>query len=649
MLKWNAALIVRFALGLLLLTRAIVAQTTDATNVQQLLYEVIDRCSPAVVEIQRRGAVFSGVIVSPKGYVLTAGHTVVPGNRYTVALPDGRRLPGQALGASEQMRGERIDCGLIRIMDSWDLPFVPMGDSSHLVAGQLCLSVSYPGGQRPAGQPLVRLGAVQRPPRPGRMLQSSALMEPGDSGGPLIDLSGKVIAIHSRIGMRTEQNYDVPINTFKTYWDALNVVHQFSAADGQIVPKLGFVGQDNPDGNGIAILSVADGSIAQLLGLQPADVLMSIQDQNLSGMRDLHPYLLSAIESQSEQVALAVRRGQEVKQYILPSDRFTLPVAERIPGLDEGSSASTLSSGSVPGSDIPFDKIRAELSRKLSDTCCLVTSHVQGRTETATATRIAHSDFLVSKSSLVGLVPFVGEGDEIEELTIVARDADWDLVLLKASQENSAGINLPSVPQPSPNRGSRVRSGLMAYTPTPKSEGFVSIVGGSLFASAREESRGYLGVVLRDEEPRGVVLVEVDEGAAMRAGLRPGDIILAINQQSIRNRQEILRLLQSLDPNMMVNAKILRDSQQFEVAITLGSRPNMSDHAADMMDKSLRRDGFASVFCHDATLTPERCGGPVFDLDGNWLGLNISRYSRVRTFAIPADAVAEFIQRNQGL
>ncbi len=61
------------------------------------------------------------------------------------------------------------------------------------------------------------------------------------------------------------------------------------------------------------------------------------------------------------------------------------------------------------------------------------------------------------------------------------------------------------------------------------------------------------------------------------------------------------------------------------------------------MDKSGRRDGFPTVIPHDADLTPENCGGPLFDLEGKFVGLNIARNSRVRSYAIPASRVKELI------
>jgi serine protease Do len=66
---------------------------------------------------------------------------------------------------------------------------------------------------------------------------------------------------------------------------------------------------------------------------------------------------------------------------------------------------------------------------------------------------------------------------------------------------------------------------------------------------------------------------------------------------------------------------------------------------ADSFDggPSLRRDGFQNVFCHDATLFPHECGGPLFDCDGKFIGLNIARYSRTQCYAIPSEVIRSFV------
>jgi serine protease Do len=172
------------------------------------------------------------------------------------------------------------------------------------------------------------------------------------------------------------------------------------------------------------------------------------------------------------------------------------------------------------------------------------------------------------------------------------------------------------------------------------------VVSSSQFSSSRQVSRGYLGVTLQDHNEGGVVLVQVDEGAARRAGLQVGDVILQVNEQIIRNRPEILKFLGSVDPQTNIKAKVRRETTEFEASITLGAPPSQTGHAADLMDKSLRRDGFTSVISHDAVIPPNSCGGPVYDVDGKFVGVNIARHSRVRTFFVPASLIREFIEKH---
>ena len=79
-----------------------------------------------------------------------------------------------------------------------DLPYAQMGESKSLVKNQPYLSISYPRRQRARLAPVVRFGHLVRDGGGTKMLQSTALMEPGDSGGPLFDLNGRVVGIHSR-------------------------------------------------------------------------------------------------------------------------------------------------------------------------------------------------------------------------------------------------------------------------------------------------------------------------------------------------------------------------------------------------------------------------------------------------------------------
>ncbi len=145
------------------------------------------------------------------------------------------------------------------------------------------------------------------------------------------------------------------------------------------------------------------------------------------------------------------------------------------------------------------------------------------------------------------------------------------------------------------------------------------------------------------------MLERVDDGAAKNAGLKAGDIILKVNERKIERRPDILGFLGSVDANTTVSVTVKRESQEFVTEIVLGEPPNPTEHAADLMEKSRRRDGFSKVISHDADISPEKCGGPVFDLDGNFIGINIARNSRVRTYILPSEVIKAFINRHANI
>ena len=140
---------------------------------------------------------------------------------------------------------------------------------------------------------------------------------------------------------------------------------------------------------------------------------------------------------------------------------------------------------------------------------------------------------------------------------------------------------------------------------------------------------------LSTNDNQGAVLEEIDQGAARDAGLEEGDVIIKMDSTIIKGRSDLLRFLSKTDPNNLVKVKVRRGQQEIEKSIALGDPPADSGHVADRMERSGRRDGFSKVFSHDADLQPQECGGPLYDWQGNLVGLNIARNSRVRSYAIP--------------
>lgn len=182
---------------------------------------LVKRLSPTIVNIAVGESQGSGVIISPDGYVLTAAHVAVkPNVGCRITLHDGRELAGKTLGMNKG-----IDAGLVKIVgppddgESTNWPFAEMGNVSKLSNGAWCLAFGHPGGFKVGRRPVVRFGRVLSINH--RSLQSDCALVGGDSGGPLFDMHGQVIGIHSRIGADIAKNLHVPVNTFRATWDRL--------------------------------------------------------------------------------------------------------------------------------------------------------------------------------------------------------------------------------------------------------------------------------------------------------------------------------------------------------------------------------------------------------------------------------------------
>lgn len=605
----------------------------DVNALQERIHSTIENVQPAVVSIRQQGGLFSGVIVSGTGTILSAGHAVDPGKRYQVFLPDGRRFTALGKGTNP-----RADCALLQITDKVeDLPFVRIGDSSTVVVNQPCLSLSFPGGQGNDKEPRVRFGRVVSV---GNTLQSTALMEPGDSGGPLFDLQGRVIGIHSRIGRQMDRNYEVPVNTFKQYWNELHREEVFTG--GPSAPKLGFRGKVLEDGSGIQVISVEDESLAKEHGIEKDDIVNVIQGAAVSSVDDLKKALLSAVEDREiTEIVVGVRRGEEELQLPIPyefKDESAPDVA--LPTYEPQEFAEPVAIEQLAG----LPKFFSELESQLDDACVeIMSKSVGGEEFKIHGTLIRDTHWVISKSSMVLEGPkMVIEETELK-LEVVNRDLENDLVLLKSSQQNSLGVALNVDDMNSKTVGS------FLMTPDQNGAGLISIISTPPYASRKQVSRGYLGVVPEtyEEEGGGAILREVvRRGAAQLAGLKVGDVITQLDETPIKSHMELRRFLGKLDPGRDVVALIKRGSEQLEIQIQLGAFPSSSNHVADKMAKSDRRDGFEEVISHDADLKPQKCGGPLFDLQGNFVGLNIARNSRVRSYAIPPSILQQLIEAN---
>ena len=606
------------------------ATEIDVPALQKKIYSTIEDVTPAVVSISLRGrrqlGGFSGVIVSKDGHVLSAGHAVRPGGKYEVLLPDGRSFNAVGKGSNGV-----ADCALLQITSDFeDLPYAQMGESKSLVKNQPCLSISYPSGQRAKLAPVVRFGHLVRDGGGTKMLQSTALMEPGDSGGPLFDLDGRVIGIHSRITEGMEQNFEVPIDTFKKFWNELNREKRFTHS-GPSTPTLGFPGSDAK--TGVTVGRIQPDSLAEKHGIKAGDVIESVYGVETTSMRALRKAMVAARDDEAKEIIVKILRKEEQIELKIPFEVVDDSAPEvKLPEYEDKEFPKP--TGMEQLAKLPEEF--SDLESELDDACVDISStRTEGDKELSIiGTRIKSTQFIISKNSMVGDKPTVGE----TELEVVSRDEENDLVLLKTPDKNAAGVNINLQDDAAPKTGS------FLITPDSDGAGLVSVVSSKSFASKKNKRAGFLGVRPADYKDKGGAVLEmvVNGGAAKRAGLKVGDIVTKLNDTEITDQAEMREFLTKVTPGATVVATITRDDEEMEKTIELGEFT--SGHSADRVAKSARRDGFTKVILHDADLKPADCGSPVFDLKGNFVGLNIARNSRVRSYLIPRTIVKKLVE-----
>jgi serine protease Do len=252
--------------------------------------------------------------------------------------------------------------------------------------------------------------------------------------------------------------------------------------------------------------------------------------------------------------------------------------------------------------------------------------------------------FLVTKLSLLGEKPKLVSFAQTP-LQIIAKDKANDLILLELTQALKGGIDLQSVSTDS----SAITMGKLIYTL--KSDGITlpSVLSSRLFSLPKMSSQAYLGaMVMFNSQPAQVSLIKPNSPAS-NAGLKVGDELLSINGGPISKANEFAPELLKLWPDDELTLSWKNASGIVTKTFTLdGVASSISNHPADKFDggKSVRRDGFNHIFAHDGAIKSDECGSAVFDQPGNFLGINIARFSRTSTLVIPAGVIKKFIERS---
>lgn len=245
----------------------------DLIDVQQRVQAVLDASDRTLVAIECGSGTASGVIVSADGLVLTAAHvTSGSGKKYKITLHDGRSVEGTSLGLDTT-----TDAAMLQLpapAKTW--PHAPISRETHvLTPGAWCFAIGHPGGFDKARGRVLRIGRLVK--ISSNMMQSDCVLMAGDSGGPLFNLDGEVIGIHSQIWQGRDQNLHVSMAPFLRNWDAMkrgDTIRMWNQGSG------GWIGlSTHATPAGLAIRAIAPDSPAAGAGLAPGDVILSVNNQ----------------------------------------------------------------------------------------------------------------------------------------------------------------------------------------------------------------------------------------------------------------------------------------------------------------------------------------------------------------------------------
>ncbi len=275
----------------------------DLRSIQRRLQKSIPNAIAATVGVYVGNASGSGVIVSKDGLVLTAAHVIgTPGIIIDLVLADGRKVKAKTLGAAPG-----VDAGMIKIIDKGDYPFAPLGDVATTVPGEWCFAVGHPSGPDKQRGAVVRIGRVITA-NPAVVWTDCKLLG-GDSGGPLYDMDGRVIGIHSRIGVPTEMNYHIPLAAFQSGWDRLVAGEMMRDWPGSNRVLLGVVTGEDP--KGAKVTEVMSNSSASRAGIQVGDIITGLDGTAVPNSGDIRRLLGSKKVNDVVKVKL-LRDGKEM-------------------------------------------------------------------------------------------------------------------------------------------------------------------------------------------------------------------------------------------------------------------------------------------------------------------------------------------------
>lgn len=297
---------------------------------------VVERVGPAVVRVEiqaeasqrRQGGVGSGFFISPDGFVVTNSHVVQGAKTVRLGLSDGRSVEARVLGDDPH-----TDIALVRSTDSSTVPFAHLGDSKGLQRGQIAIAIGNPLGF----ESTVTAGIVSALGRSlraqsGRLIddviQTDASLNPGNSGGPLVDSNGDVIGVNTAVIMGAQGIcFAVASNTAKLVISEIiqhgRVRRAYIGVSAQTVPipkRWGAIAGVRQS-HAVVVAGVEAGSPAAKAGIRERDVIVAVEGTPVAGVDDLLRTLSGDRIGKDTRVQL-VSHGELKETTVVPEERL---------------------------------------------------------------------------------------------------------------------------------------------------------------------------------------------------------------------------------------------------------------------------------------------------------------------------------------
>jgi serine protease Do len=656
----------------------------------------------------------SGVVVSEDGLILTAAHvTSSMPNGVIVIFPDGTRKAGEILGADYDR-----DASMVQITDEGKYPFVSTGQSNGLQRNQWTVALGHSGGFDPTRKPPVRLGRVLA--NTDFVVTDTAVVG-GDSGGPLFDVEGRVIGIHSNIGMTLSENRHVPIQVYLSQWEKLKEGktsgRRFNSNPQPVQsPDRPMLGVKLGAGEGgVLVTEVVPNSPAEKAGLKGGDLIIKVNGKEVSepdglirlvgefkaGDEISFVFRRNGAEKSGKATLIKLKDLMEPKnkpedssEEKAPSDRgesseeaepaepapekeeakveeerkpsledlldnllkdaaknngrmeLTPGLVEKMGGMEKlmeelQKRGGQLAPGSMGGGGDEFFasslKALEPVMKKNPGVTALVT--VDGRLAALGTVISANGRILTKNAETDEGKLAVKLGGEEYEAKVIKRFPQRDLALLKIEAKNLRAVRF-QIEEPA--LGSILTAS--GAENEPLGIGLLSVPGRAM------SKIGFIGIQAAEGDGGVLIARLVSGGAAEQAGLEENDIITSLDNERVEDPISFGGLIRGRKAGEEVRVGYLREGEPGELKVTLKER-KIRDSVQDdpRMKLSLGRlsektGGYPDVIQHDIPLPPELCGGPLFNLNGKCVGVNVSRAGRTKTYAIPADEIVEVLE-----